>query len=179
MKFSDPCLAGLLVVAMTVGGTGDGVPDSLSVVQALIDAERAGNLDAAVGLFADDAFIVNVTGRKTAGKEQLRWFINTEIWMREDFRLRNLQVAGDRVSWVEPATAAFYKNIGVAPVQFAFEATVLNGKIASIIAHLPASEIARVGAACTAQAKEPLLYGGPCSEFVQLVQAHTRRLVRR
>ena len=179
MKLSGPCLAGLLIAAVTAGATGGGVPDSLEVVQALMDAERAGNLDAAVALFANDAFLVNVTGWKTAGREQLKWFINTEIWMRDDFRLPISRWPVTEFSWVEPATAAFYKNLGVAPVQFTFEATVLNGKIASIIAQLPAAEIARVGAACKAQAQEPLIHGRPCSEFVQLVEAHTRHLVRR
>ena len=60
-------------------------------------------------------------------------------------------------------------------MQFVFEATIKSGKIKSIIAHLPVGEIVRIGKACRAQAKEPLIHGRPCSEFVKLVEAHTKR----
>jgi hypothetical protein len=150
-------------------------PDPLSVVQAMMDAERAANLDAAMALFAADAFILNVTGWKTADREELKWFINTEIWMREDFALNHHRVAGNRLTWDEAAAESFYQGIEVAPVQFVFEATIKSGKIKSIIAHLPVGEIVRIGKACRAQAKEPLIHGRPCSEFVQLVEAHTKR----
>src|SRR5262249_60643806 len=150
-------------------------PDPLSVVRALMEAERAANLNAAMALFAADAFILNVTGWKTADREELKWFIDTEIWFREDFALNHHRVAGDRVTWDEAATEPFYQGIGVAPVQCVFEATIKSGKIKSIIAHLPAGQIARISKACGTQRKEPLIHGGPCSEFVQLIQAHTKR----
>src|SRR5262245_62073914 len=150
-------------------------PDPLSVVLALMEAERAANLDAAMALFAADAFILNVTGWKTADREELKWFIDTEIWFREDFALNHHRVAGNRVTWDEAATETFYQGIGVAPVQFVFEATIKSGKIKSIIAYLPAGQIARISKACGAQAKVPLIHGRPCSEFVQLIEAHTKR----
>jgi len=49
----------------------------------------------------------------------------------------------------------------VAPVQFVFEATIKSGKLMSIIAHLPAGEIARISKACGAQANEPLIMADP------------------
>ena len=168
-------LCGVLAASVNTGGAGGPDSDPLSVVQALMDAERAANLDAAMALFAADAFILNVTGWKTADREELKWFINTEIWVREDFALNHHRVAGNRVTWDEAAAESFYQGIGVAPVQFVFEATIKSGKIKSIIAHLPAGEIARISKACGAQAKEPLIHGRPCSEFVQLVEAHTKR----
>ena len=168
-------LCGVLAASVNTGSAGGPEPDPLSVVQALMDAERAANLDAAMALFAADAFILNVTGWKIANREELTWFINTEIWMREDFALNHHRVAGNRVTWDEAAGESFYQGIGVAPVQFVFEATIKSGKIKSIIAHLPAGEIARISKACGAQAKEPLIHGRPCSEFVQLVEAHTKR----
>jgi hypothetical protein len=122
-----------------------------------------------------EAFILNVTGWKTADREELKWFINTEIWFREDFALNHHRVAGNRVTWDEAATEPFYQGIGVAPVQFVFEATIKSGKIKSIIAHLPAGQIARITKACGAQTKEPMIYGRPCSEFVELIEAHTKR----
>src|SRR5262245_64315973 len=168
-------LCGVLAASVNTGSAGGPEPDPLSVVQALMDAERAANLDAAMALFAADAFILNVTGWKTADREELKWFINTEIWFRQDFALNHHRATGDRVTWDEAATESFYQTIGVDPVQFVFEATIKSGKIKSIIAHLPADQIARISKACGAQAKEPLIHGKPCSEFVQLIEAHTKR----
>jgi len=166
---------GVFAASVNTGSAGDPEPDPLSVVRALMEAERTANLDAAMALFAADAFILNVTGWKTANREELKWFINTETWMREDFALNHHRVAGNRITWDEAAAESFYQGIGVAPVQFVFEATIKSGKIKSIIAHLPADEIARISKACGAQTKEPLIHGRPCSEFVQLVEAHTKR----
>jgi hypothetical protein len=148
--------------------------DPLSVIQALMEAERTLNLEAAVALFADGAVIVNVTGRKTADREELRWLINTEIWLRDSFQLDHLKVEDNRVSWDEAASEPFYQSIGVAPVCFVFEAVVQKGHIMSIVAHLPLAEISRIRQACKAQADEPLIHGGACSEFVQLAEAHTK-----
>jgi ketosteroid isomerase-like protein len=175
MKLMRCCVIALLAVFISARHADNAEPDPLSVVKALIDAERATNLDAAIALFADDAFVLNAVGWKTADRNELRWFINMEIRMRDDFELNNLQVNGDVVSWTEAAMAPFYKRIGVAPVQFAFEATIQRGKITSIVAHLPVGEIARITEACQAKAKEPLIHGRPCSEFVQLAEARTRR----
>ena len=166
------CLAALVAIC----GVGASHLDPMSAVRLLIEAERAANLEAAVALFADDASITNVTGWKTADKEQLKWFINTEIWLRDRFQLDDLCVDGAKATWHEPATAPFYQHIGVAPVQFSFEAIVKEDKIKSIVAHLPGVEIARIKEACKTHSSEPLLYDRPCSEFVQLAEAHTERI---
>src|SRR5262245_38615258 len=79
------CLAALVAVC----GVRASDLDPMSAVRLLIEAERATNLEAAVALFADDASITNVTGWKTADKEQLKWFINTEIWLRDRFQLHD------------------------------------------------------------------------------------------
>jgi hypothetical protein len=168
-------LCGVLAASVNTGGAGGPDSDPLSVVQALMDAERVANLDAAMALFAADAFILNVTGWKTANREELKWFISAETWMREDFALNHHRVAGNKVTWDEAAAESFYQGIGVAPVQFVFEATIKSGKIKSIAAHLPANEIARISKACGAQTKDPLIHGRPCSEFVRLVEEHTKR----
>ena len=168
-------ICGVLPASVNTGSAVGPEPDPLAVVQALMDAEHVANLYAAMALFAADAFILNVTGWKTANREELTWFINTEIWTREDYALNHHRVSGDRVTWDEAAAESFYQDIGVAPVQFVFEATIRSGKIKSIIAHLPASEIDRISKACRAQAEEPLIHGRSCSEFVQLVEAHTKR----
>jgi len=171
MKLIISCLACLLAVFISAEGACGSNP--LSVVQALVEAERAADLDAAVALFADNAFISNVVGWKTTNRDELRWFISTEIWMRDDFGLDHPRVDGNRVYWDEAAVGSFYQGIGVAPVRFTFVATIERGKIKSIVAHLPEEEIARIREGCNAQATEPLIYGRSCSEFVHLVEAHT------
>jgi len=167
-------ICGALAASVDKGSVVGPEPDPLAVIQALMDAEHA-NLDAEMALFAADAFILNVTGWKTANREELTWLINTEIRMREDYALNYHRVSGDRVTWEEAAGESFYQDIGVAPAQFVFEATIRSGKIKSIVAHLPADEIDRISKACRVQAKEPLIHNRSCSEFVQLVEAHTKR----
>jgi hypothetical protein len=83
MRLTSSCLAGLFVVSASIGGIGGPEFNPLSVIRALIDAERAFNLNAAVALFADEASIVNVTGRKAADKEELKRFVQADIWFHE------------------------------------------------------------------------------------------------
>src|SRR5262245_29476873 len=118
LKVIAGCLAALLAVSVSTGGARGSDLDPLSIVRALMAAESTSNLDAAVALFADDAFIINATGWKTAGKEQLKWFINTEIWLRDSFQLHEARVNGEKIIWYEPAATPFYERIGVATVQF-------------------------------------------------------------
>jgi hypothetical protein len=175
MKCSRLLFAGALVLLVGVGpGVSSGTErDPLEVVQGLMDAEGHGNLEAAMGYFAKEAVIVNATGRITADRNELTWFIDTEIWLRDVFDLDRLQADGNRVTWTESAKAPFYRDLGVAPVTFAFEAIVRDGLITTIVAHLPMSEIERIKEACMARVPEPRLRDRPCSEFVQSIESHT------
>jgi len=172
---TGPLVALALLLATTaVASATDAEP--LAVMRALMATEKAANLDAAMALFAEDAYIVNVTGRKTADRQELQRFISSEIWLRDTFELHQPRVEDHSVSWDEPAGDAFYRRIGVAPVRFVFEAVIQNAKITSIVAHLPTREIARIKAACDAQLDAPHLHGRPCAEFVELVKIHTHHL---
>jgi hypothetical protein len=165
-----------VLVAIAVAATipaahgGEPAPEPLSVVQALMDAEGETDLELAVSLFAADAVIVNVAGRRTAGAE-LRHLLELDMWMHESFALEQTRVEGNRVAWSRSITAGFYEHIGVAPVRFAFSADVRNGKIQSIVAHVPPEEIARIETACRHRTPEPPIYGRPCSEFVEFIRA--------
>ena len=163
----------VLLAGVGAGGTSGTQGDPLAVVQGLIEAERRGNLKAAMGYFAKEAVIVNATGRITADRNELTWFIDTELWLRDTFVLDRLHVDGNRVSWVESAEAPFYRDLGVAPVAFAFEAIVRDGLITAIVAHLPMPEIERIREACIARVPEPQLRDRRCSEFVKSIEAHT------
>lgn len=161
-------IAAGLVIAMTAARASD--PDPLTVVQALMDAERAFDLDRALSLFADDAIIVNVAGARTAGAEELKDFLDADMWFNDSFVLEQPLINRNSVSWTKSVTADFYSNLGIAPVRFAFTAVIDNGKIESIVAHVPQEEITRIEAACRRRAAEPLIYGRPCSEFVQYLK---------
>lgn len=106
-------------------------------------------------------------------RDELRWFINTEIWLRDAFERNDVEAHGNRVTWVEMATGAFYRDIGVAPVRYAFEADVANGHLTSIVSYIPTSEIERIAAACKAAKIMPRIHNRPCAEFVKLIEAHT------
>jgi hypothetical protein len=147
-------------------------PSPLSVVQALMDAERDTDLELALSLFSRDAVIVNVAGDQI-GSPQLPRFLELDMWLNESFELEQVSVERNRVAWSKPITAPFYEHIGVAPIRFAFVADVRNGKIKSIIAHMPFDEIARIEGACRERTPEPKIYGNPCSAFLQRIKAES------
>ena len=173
MKCTGLWFVAALALMVGAGGTSATERDPLAVVQGLMDAERRGNLEAAMGHFSNDAVIVNATGRIIADRNELTWFIDTEIWFRDVFDLDRSRADGNQVTWVESSAAPFYRDLGVAPVTFTFEAIVRDGLITEIVAHLPMPEIGRIKEACMARVPEPRLRDRPCSEFVQLIEAHT------
>jgi hypothetical protein len=147
-------------------------PSPLSVVQALMDAERETDLELALSLFAQDAVIVNVIG-DTIESAQLPRFLELDMWLNESFALDQATVERNRVTWTKAITAPFYEHIGVAPIRFAFAADVRNGKINSIVAHVPLEEIVRIEAACGRETPEPGIYGNPCSAFIRRLVAQS------
>ena len=151
--------------------------EPLSVLKKLMEVETVGDFEATLSLFAGDAVIVNVVGGTFAG-QGLKRFIADDISAHDQFLMEQPEVKGNKVGWTRSVTAGFYATLGVAPIQFAFEAMVQSGKIKSIVAHLPMTEIARIEMACRTRATKPLIYGGPCSEFVQDLKEHTQSLLR-
>ena len=147
-------------------------PSPLSVVQALMDAERETDLELALSLFAKDAVIVNVIG-DTIESAQLPRFLELDMWLNELFALEEAAVERNRVTWTKSITAPFYERIGVAPIRFAFAADVRSGKINSIVAYVPLEEIVRIEAACGRETPEPRIYDKPCSAFIQRIAAQS------
>ena len=72
--------------------------DPLSTVQALMDAEQAFDLDRAMSLFADGAVIVNAAGARTAGADNLKLFLDEDMWFNDSFTLEQPLVEDNRVS---------------------------------------------------------------------------------
>lgn len=167
-------LSAILTLASSIGAAraNGAEPSALSVVQALMDAERETDLELALSLFAKDAVIVNVIG-DTIESAQLPLFLQLDMWLNESFALEQAAVERNRVTWTKSITAPFYEHIGVAPIRFAFAADVRSGKINSIVAHVPLEEIVRIEAACGRETPEPRIYDKPCSAFVQRIAAHS------
>jgi hypothetical protein len=175
MRCLIPCVVAAL--GLSGGHLNAAEPAPLSVIEALMDAETATDLDLAVSLFADDAVIVNVTGARIAGAA-LERFLETDMWVHDTFVLENVSVERNRVTWSKPVDDPFYRNIGVAPVRFALLADISNGKIGSIVAHVPPDHIRRIDAACRQRSPEPQIYGQPCSRFVELITAQAAAATR-
>jgi hypothetical protein len=167
-------LSAVLALAASIGSAraNGAEPSPLSVVEALMDAERETDLELALSLFAKDAVIVNVIG-DTIESAQLPRFLELDMWLNESFALDQATVERNRVTWTKAITAPFYEHIGVAPIRFAFAADVRNGKIDSIVAHVPLEEIVRIEAACGRETPEPRIYGNPCSAFVRRLVAQS------
>jgi hypothetical protein len=170
------CAVWLTVAILATNGIGVATcaeHDASALLYALMEAERRTDLDGAMALFADGAVITNATGRRLAKRDELRWFINTEIWLRDNFDLDEVEANGNWVTWIEKAGGTFYQDIGVAPVRYAFEAEVKNGQLTSIVSYIPIREIGRISAACKAATVTPYVHNRPCAEFVKLIEAHT------
>jgi hypothetical protein len=163
MKLFVIIVAAALVVPISFMRAGDLAP--LSIVQALMEAERAADLDRAFSLFADDAVIVNAAGATTAGAANLRRFLDEDMRFNDSFELEQPVVDHNQVSWTKSVSADFYRKLGVAPVRFAFTAIVDQDKIKLIAAHVPMDEIARIEAGCR-RTVEPMIYGRPCSAHI-------------
>jgi hypothetical protein len=164
MKRFAITVAAVLSISIPVARAEDNAP--LSIVQSLMDAERAFDLDRALSLFADDAVIVNAAGVTTAGAENLRHFLDEDMQFNDSLTLEQPAVDHNQVSWTESVSADFYRKLGVAPVRFSFTAIVNRKKIESIVAHVPPEEIARIEAACQGSTIEPEIYGRPCSQYI-------------
>jgi len=172
MKPSVLLAVAVLVAAIVPAPADEIEPSPLSVVQALMDAEGETDLELALSLFTNDAFIVNVVGDRTVSA-QLPRFLELDMWLNESFELGHATVERNRVAWTKPITAPFYEHIGVAPIRFAFSADVRNGKIRSIVAHMPPDEIARIEDACRQRTPEPRIYGNTCSTFVERIKVES------
>ncbi len=152
--------------------------DPRSVLKRYIEAQNAGELDAALALWADDGVIINTRGRKVAGKENLRKFIQTNISRKIKQEPEAIQTVGDKVTWINRESNESYRKLNVAPVQQNSEILVRGGKIISWVNYFPSGEIARIEQACLKpQAQGVLLNDQPCNQFIEQAKAQTASVI--
>jgi hypothetical protein len=151
--------------------------DPPAVLQRYIDAQNAGDLEAALALWADDGVLTNTRGRTFTGKEALRRFIQGNITRNIRQEPESIDTVGEKVTWINRESNDAYRRLKVAPVQQNSEIIVRDGHITSWVNYFPAEEIARIEQACaTPEGQGVLLNDQPCSQFIEQAKAQTARV---
>lgn len=141
-------LAMALLTPVPVGAA----PTPLAVVEAYDATLNAGNVDAALALFADDATLQTppqpgATGMYRGRAEMrpvLQGFVANNI--RYDVTGPR-QVNGDRVTWTNTHAIDPWRRLGIAPLAGTGDATVRDGKITSLTVGLTLESAMKLQAA--------------------------------
>jgi len=134
-------------------------PDPASLIKSLSDALNAGNVDAVMAFFADDATQTQTpppsgTSGVRTGKEQIRGFFQGMIADKFSGELSNLKVTGDKITYTSTFSTDTYRKLGVAPLVVVEEAVFERGKIKSQTITVTPESLAKIQAAmAAAQAK--------------------------
>ena len=133
--------------------------DPVSVIKALVDALNAGDVEAAVAFYADDALRTQQpppAGQSGVwtGKEQVRGFVKGLVTDHFKVELSNLKAAGDKITYTCTFSTDTYRKLGVAPLVVVEEALFERGKIKSQTVTVTPESVAKIQAAmAAAQAK--------------------------
>jgi hypothetical protein len=151
--------------------------DPPAVLQRYIDAQNAGNVEAALALWAENGVMTNTRGRTFTGTEELRRFIQGNVARKIRQEPESIETVGEKVTWVNRESNDAYRKLKVAPVQQHSEIIVQEGHITSWVNYFPADEIARIEQACaTPEGQGVLLNDQPCSQFIEQAKAQTARV---
>ena len=133
-------------------------PDPAAVIKSLAAALNAGNVDAVMAFYADDATITNKpapAGQSgvLTGKAQIRGFIQNLVAGNFSGEVSNLKVVGDKITLTGTLSTDTYRKLGVAPIVIEEEAVIVGGKIKSETMTVTPESLAKIQAAMAAQAK--------------------------
>ena len=152
-------------------------PGPEAVYQKFLDARNAGDANGAIAAWADDSIFINSRGIQRVGQDEVAKIIRSSISAHTKNTVLSSQEEGSRVRSIENETTDFYEKLGVAPVEFINDTIVEGGKIKSHVAYIAPKEIVRLNRACgTPDAKDLLMFGLTCAEFVRLARARTETL---
>lgn len=150
-------------------------PDPASLIKDLVGVLNAGNVDAAIAFFTDDATQTQqpppsgTSGIRT-GKEQIRGFYKGLIDDHFSVELSNVKVAVDKVTYTCTFSTDSYKKMGVAPLVTVEEAVFAGGKIKSQTVTVTPESLAKIQAAmAAAQAKS----APPAKKVLVLISMET------
>jgi uncharacterized protein (TIGR02246 family) len=169
-------IASMIFSAVTYGAQEQNT-EPRSVIQRFNDAQNAGEVDAALAMWAEDGVRTNSRGAKMAGKAEIRKFIQGVVAAKIGVETESMDVVGDRVTWTIRESSELYRKLDVAPVRVIVELLVRDGKITSWLSYIPPSEISKLEQACAAQPKGVLPNGQPCGQFIEPLKAHTTRVI--
>ena len=136
-RFLTAIVVAILVVLLAAPVRLHAQTDPASAIKAETDAMNAGDVDAAVAMFAEDA-VFRVTPPPSgttgvfAGKQQLRAWFQQEVAEHIHLMVGGLEVAGERVTWTATLELDTFRMLGVGPVAQRGEAVVREGKIVSM-----------------------------------------------
>ena len=87
-----------------------------AVLKAREAALAAGNLDAILNLFADDAVVVTSSGRFFIGKEQVRGWVQDQVDRRQREEAGSRYISGNKLSWAGKVYREDWHKLGVSPL---------------------------------------------------------------
>ena len=136
----------LLVLLASSGRVAAQGSDPGSIVTAFDTALNAGNVEATLALFADNAVIKTQTGTFT-GTERIRGLLGQLVAQHFQFVSSNRQVNGNTETHTAKVSRDDWRKIGLAPLDATAEVVVENGKITSFTVAYTAESLATLQAA--------------------------------
>jgi limonene-1,2-epoxide hydrolase len=142
-----------LLVALVMSTTVSAATDPTSVVDTLDASLNAGDVDAALALFAADAQVHQTppqpgTNGAYQGTDGVRTFLQSIVAQHIHFELAApRQVDGERVTWTNNTSVDPWRKLGIAPLQGLGDATVHDGRIVSLTITLTPDSMQKLQAA--------------------------------
>jgi hypothetical protein len=159
----------LLVLLALPGAIAAQGNDPGSVVTAFDAALSAGDVEATLALFADNAVIKTQTGTFT-GTTQIRGLLTQLVAQHFQFVSSNRQVNGNTETHMAKVSRDDWRKLGIAPLDATAEVVVENGKITSFnVAYTQESLAALKAAQAKAQAQALPRAGEPTVALTVLV----------
>jgi hypothetical protein len=100
-----------------------------SVLKAREAALAAGDLDAILRLFADDAIVVTSSGRFLIGKEQIRGWVQDQVERHQREEAGSRYTQGNKLSWAGKVYREDWHKLGVSPLDVTQDAIIQGDKI--------------------------------------------------
>ncbi|MPY86580.1 MAG: DUF4440 domain-containing protein [Luteitalea sp.] len=104
-------------------------PAAEDVLKAREAALDAGDADAVLRLFADDAIVVTSSGRLLIGKEQISAWVKDQVNRRQREEPGVRQAQGNKLSWAGKVHREDWQKLSVSPLEVRQDAIVAAGKI--------------------------------------------------
>ena len=173
-------LNAMLTLVAPMGAFADALnPDPLSVLQAAYATFNVGNVDAAMGFFADNAELWDSRGRKTEGREGIRRWIEGNAKANVQYVIGPTpRVEGNTIYLRRENSPSYFDKLGVNPMITGTLATIDGNKIKFYRPYFPLFTVKRIAEKCEAPpAKDMLIMNLPCAEIARRLGDSTQSLI--